>query len=172
MWWKRGGEGVRGRVEDSSKMNIPRVVCGVRFRKPGHLNIHWRSVHAASADAVYPGNIQVHTAAQRTSTQVKQAPLEVQHGGVSKASRAYGCPTCDARFRRGSDRNRHMRMVHAKIRPFQCNWCGNHFGRKSFLEAHILTVHKKLRPFRCQCGAAFGQRSSLTRHARKIHGQV
>lgn len=91
--------------------------------------------------------------------------------GCAKVARAYACPQCDASFRRGSDRNRHMRMVHAKIRPFECALCGNHFGRKSFLEAHVLTVHHKLRPYRCDCGAAFGQRSSLTRHARKIHGR-
>jgi uncharacterized C2H2 Zn-finger protein len=35
----------------------------------------------------------------------------------------------------------------------------------------VLTVHEKRRPFACDhCGAAFGQRSSLTRHAKKIHG--
>lgn len=88
---------------------------------------------------------------------------------ATTTGRNYGCPQCPASFRRGSDRNRHMRMVHAKIRPFECGLCGNHFGRKSFLDAHVLTVHQKLRPFRCDCGAAFGQRSSLTRHARKLH---
>lgn len=173
--------------DESSKMNILCDLCGVRFRKPGHLNMHWRSVHATSSDSIYPGKFQ-HlkeiTPIRRGQQSTISAPLSSNgytnsiDGGVNrkdrdigKSGRAYGCPQCEARFRRGSDRNRHMRMVHAKIRPFECKICGNHFGRKSFLEAHILTVHQKLRPFRCECGAAFGQRSSLTRHTRKIHGR-
>lgn len=184
-------------------MNIPCVICGVRFRKPGHLDMHWRSVHARHhPSSVYEEQRCMSTAPHtlaRSPTYTKKhiIPEYAQHdhddgdthtphklssrcapstsirvaAEISKGSRAYACPQCDASFRRGSDRNRHMRMVHAKIRPFECLLCGNHFGRKSFLEAHVLTVHHKLRPFRCQCGAAFGQRSSLTRHARKIHGR-
>lgn len=164
-----------GSAEDeSNKMNIPCVVCGVRFRKPGHLNMHWRSVHAASADAVYPGRMHARPAAALSpSSSTPRTPCEASNAArISKAkgARPYGCPQCVKRFRRGSDRNRHMRMVHAKIRPFECTQCGSHFGRKSFLEAHISTVHEKQRPFRCDCGAAFGQRSSLTRHSKKIHG--
>lgn len=166
--------------DEMCKMNIPCVVCGVRFRKPGHLNMHWRSVHATSSGAVYSAAMQAEPSGGAHGQRV-MAPLPPASGGrVTKRAgsahsggpgRAYGCPQCEARFRRGSDRNRHMRMVHAKIRPYKCKQCGNHFGRKSFLEAHVLTVHEKLRPFRCECGAAFGQRSSLTRHTRKIHGR-
>lgn len=138
--------------EEICKMNIPCARCGVRFRKPGHLNMHWRSVHGGVPPALRG---------------VRGVGGSVGGGG----GRIYGCPQCEARFRRGSDRNRHMRMVHAKIRPYKCLQCGNQFGRRSFLEAHVLTVHEKRRPFRCDCGAAFGQRSSLTRHIKKIHGK-
>lgn len=211
-------------------MNIPCIVCGVRFRKLGHLNMHWRSVHARrdpntnctnvpkftqqsshsnhppthtnppasprckptlphctnynggsisqkpELDDNYQRSISVDPKLKIVSVRSSvlsqcNAAQSIVNGAVIKPNRAYGCPQCEASFRRGSDRNRHMRMVHAKIRPFECPMCGNHFGRKSFLEAHILTVHHKLRPFRCSCGAAFGQRSSLTRHTRKIHGR-
>lgn len=177
--------------DESSKMNIPCIVCGVRFRKPGHLNMHWRSVHATSSDSVYPGKMHVRSLgmaaagsgvtrsrvmAPSVDSSDSYAAAGPSTGRVKKSTkstegRAYECPQCDARFRRGSDRNRHIRMVHSRERPFECKQCGNLFGRKSFLEAHILTVHEKRRPFRCECGAAFGQRSSLTRHARKIHGK-
>eukprot|EP00178_Gracilaria_changii_P027664 TRINITY_DN901_c0_g1_i1.p1 TRINITY_DN901_c0_g1~~TRINITY_DN901_c0_g1_i1.p1 ORF type:complete len:330 (-),score=72.43 TRINITY_DN901_c0_g1_i1:1675-2664(-) len=157
------------------KMNIPCEVCGVLFRKPGHLNMHWRSVHATSAaDGALPPRVRpsrLMSSLSSTSSAGASSTTSSRSARSGKAGRAYGCPQCDAWFKRGSDRNRHMRMVHAKIRPFECKLCGNHFGRKSFLEAHILTVHQKLRPFRCECGAAFGQRSSLTRHARKIHNK-
>jgi uncharacterized C2H2 Zn-finger protein len=186
---------------DASQMNIPCVLCGVRFRKPGHLNMHWRSVHASYTDTAYPGSFAFEQSTQEpslgraaaTSTARSRAPAAPRspspsHSGapsfsavattcvgpsvaISKPGHAYGCPQCSACFRRGSDRNRHLRMVHERRRPFGCVQCPKQFGRKSFLEAHVLTVHEKRRPFGCdQCGAAFGQRSSLTRHARKIHG--
>lgn len=165
--------------DESSKMNIPCVVCGVRFRKPGHLNMHWRSVHATSSDSAYPGKMHVRTLAGSShrpfcDDRFRNRDVVASSGRISKTRgvRPYACPQCASRFRRGSDRNRHMRMVHDKIRPFECKKCGSHFGRKSFLEAHISTVHEKQRPFRCDCGAAFGQRSSLTRHAKKIHGRT
>jgi uncharacterized C2H2 Zn-finger protein len=186
---------------DASQMNIPCVLCGVRFRKPGHLNMHWRSVHASYTDAAYPGSFAFEQPTQApslgraaaSSATRSRAPVvprspSPSHSGspsfsaaattsagpsvaISKPGHAYGCPQCSACFRRGSDRNRHLRMVHERRRPFGCAQCPKQFGRKSFLEAHVLTVHEKRRPFGCdQCGAAFGQRSSLTRHARKIHG--
>lgn len=133
----------------STDSDLACTICQVRFKKQGHLNMHWRHVHS---NAGFPS---------------AETVARMHRMGVRK----YACPTCDAWFKRGSDRNRHMRMVHAKIKPFECGVCGNCFGRKSFLEAHILTVHQKMRPYRCDCGATFGQRSSLTRHARKIHGK-
>lgn len=143
-------------------MNIPCLLCGVRFRKPGHLNMHFRSLHASSAPPPAGG----------VMTQ-KRKVAGSDGLGVSKAGHAYGCPQCAARFRRGSDRNRHIRMVHEKRRPFQCARCPKSFGRNCFLQAHEATVHDKVRGFGCgECGAAFGQRSSLTRHARVIHNAV
>jgi uncharacterized C2H2 Zn-finger protein len=177
-----------------NQMNIPCLLCGVRFRKPGHLNMHWRSVHATDVNSSYPGSYAsdmvpardaddlsiaagcpkgmerriTHRSTAATTTALAVAD---SRGRITRTNHAYGCPQCDARFRRGSDRNRHMRMVHERRRPFACDRCPKQFGRKSFLQAHVLTVHEKRRPFACDhCGAAFGQRSSLTRHAKKIHG--
>jgi uncharacterized C2H2 Zn-finger protein len=178
-------------ADPECQMNIPCLLCGVRFRKPGHLNMHWRSVHAPPVNASYPGNYASDTAHRRgadmremiaqSDRQERPVPHEQPsvtirlpvaefNRRIARSNHAYGCPQCDARFRRGSDRNRHMRMVHERRRPFACERCPKQFGRKSFLQAHVLTVHEKRRPFACEdCGAAFGQRSSLTRHAKKIH---
>lgn len=179
---ENGGE----QCEGPNLMNIVRThrkewvmpfqcqLCRISFRKVGHLNMHWRSVHPT---------LQLPEASHNTGllNASASAPPSTDSGGSSvstsenysrtaQGERPYNCPQCPASFRRGSDRNRHMRMVHARVRPHACPTCAKRFGRRTFMEAHLKTVHQKARPYKCFCGSVFGQRSSLTRHARRIHG--
>lgn len=94
-------------------------------------------------------------------------------GGAASASSGapqYDCPQCEATFRRRSDRNRHVRVVHEKQRPFACPTCQNRFGEKSNMLKHVRMVHENIRHFRCpHCDAAFGQRGNCDAHVRAVH---
>lgn len=82
----------------------------------------------------------------------------------------FACPQCDATFRRRSDMNRHIRVVHEKRRPFECPKCNNKFGEKSNMIKHVRMVHENIRTFKCKyCDAAFGQRGNCDAHVRAVH---
>lgn len=90
-------------------------------------------------------------------------------GGAPGAPQ-YDCPQCEATFRRRSDMNRHVRVVHEKQRPFACPTCQNRFGEKSNMLKHVRMVHQNIRHFRCpHCQAAFGQRGNCEAHIRAVH---
>lgn len=83
---------------------------------------------------------------------------------------AFACEFCPSRFRRKSDRNRHVRVVHQKQRPFVCDRCQAAFGEKSNMIKHIRMVHENVRLFRCpHCSAKFGQRGNCDAHIRAVH---
>lgn len=42
----------------------------------------------------------------------------------------FECERCSQKFRRKSDKNRHVRVVHDKSRPFMCPLCSKTFGEK------------------------------------------
>lgn len=51
-------------------------------------------------------------------------------GTSSDREQLFACELCDSKFRRKSDKNRHVRVVHEKSRPFVCPVCEKTFGEK------------------------------------------
>lgn len=51
-------------------------------------------------------------------------------GPVSDREQFFECEQCNSKFRRKSDKNRHVRVVHEKSRPFVCPMCEKTFGEK------------------------------------------
>ena len=51
------------------------------------------------------------------------------------------CPICGRILRGSNKRNlqRHINLVHLKLKPYHCKYCGRSFGLKAYLKAHILT---------------------------------
>eukprot|EP00178_Gracilaria_changii_P007806 TRINITY_DN24345_c0_g1_i1.p1 TRINITY_DN24345_c0_g1~~TRINITY_DN24345_c0_g1_i1.p1 ORF type:complete len:611 (-),score=90.28 TRINITY_DN24345_c0_g1_i1:213-1916(-) len=95
--------------------------------------------------------------------------------GMSASSAAeakFSCELCSAKFRRKSDKNRHVRVVHEKSRPFQCPVCEKTFGEKSNMLKHRTSVHDDVRTFRCPyCDESFAQRGLCDTHVRNVHGK-
>lgn len=88
----------------------------------------------------------------------------------TQSSGQYSCHLCEANFKRRSDMNRHVRVVHEKQRPFQCPQCLQRFGEKSNMQKHVRMVHQNIRGFHCNhCGAKFGQRGNCEAHVRAVH---
>ena len=54
----------------------------------------------------------------------------------------------------------------------KCHICNKQFPRKSQVQRHIDIVHKKLRPYKCNdCDAAFDRIAYLRNHQNKAHGK-
>lgn len=83
----------------------------------------------------------------------------IQRGGVStrgKRGRRLGtsherdhwfqCEQCTNKFKRKSDKNRHVRVVHEKSRPFMCPLCSKTFGEKFVFYALSTSVSEDSRP--------------------------
>ena len=114
------------------------------------------------------------------------------HTGVKQ----FRCDTCKYYFRRKSNLNRHMRMVHCKCHvcfeqftrytelakhireahrekkntELKCNVCSKQFTRKDILERHIM-VHTREKPNQCEvCGKFFRGIIDLKRHVKR-HGE-
>lgn len=59
-------------------------------------------------------------------------------GGVSaEREQFFECEFCNSKFRRKSDKNRHVRVVHEKSRPFVCPICEKTFGEKYVARRHF-----------------------------------
>lgn len=61
-----------------------------------------------------------------------------RRGGVSaEREQFFECEFCNSKFRRKSDKNRHVRVVHEKSRPFVCPICEKTFGEKYVTGRHL-----------------------------------
>ncbi|KAK6635370.1 hypothetical protein RUM44_000621 [Polyplax serrata] len=80
------------------------------------------------------------------------------------------CHTCGKQYRRQSVLDRHIKVVHQKIRLGNpsCSYCNKIFSSSQSLEDHYRT-HTGERPFICEvCGKDFRARPNLVAH-KKIH---
>lgn len=76
------------------------------------------------------------------------------------------CYTCHKGFSRNDTLNKHLSIVHLKMRDHQCEHCGKKFGEKGHLTQHIHEQHSATPPaFTCDvCGHEFNKKGNLTRH--------
>jgi len=51
------------------------------------------------------------------------------------------CPICGRILRGSNKRNlqRHINLIHLKLKPYNCKYCGRSFGLNAYLKAHVLT---------------------------------
>ncbi|XP_057700023.1 early growth response protein 2b [Corythoichthys intestinalis] len=79
----------------------------------------------------------------------------------------FTCPmeSCDRRFSRSDELNRHIR-IHTGHKPFQCRICLRSFSRSDHLTTHTRT-HTGEKPFSCDvCGKRFARSDERKRHGR------
>lgn len=64
-----------------------------------------------------------------------------QHLKTHLGSKPHGCELCPARFTRRGDVERHIRIVHKKVKPFKCHKCPRAFGDKKNLRFVVHTQY-------------------------------
>lgn len=87
------------------------------------------------------------------------------HGPAKE--KPFACPmeSCDRRFSRSDELNRHIR-IHTGHKPFQCRICLRSFSRSDHLTTHTRT-HTGEKPFSCDvCGKRFARSDERKRHGR------
>uniref|UniRef100_A0A673AEN1 C2H2-type domain-containing protein n=1 Tax=Sphaeramia orbicularis TaxID=375764 RepID=A0A673AEN1_9TELE len=85
------------------------------------------------------------------------------HGPAKE--KPFTCPmeSCDRRFSRSDELNRHIR-IHTGHKPFQCRICLRSFSRSDHLTTHTRT-HTGEKPFSCDvCGKRFARSDERKRH--------
>jgi len=85
--------------------------------------------------------------------------------------RTHVCTECPARFDRKGNLQRHIRLVHLRLRPFACDTCGKTFQLKQHLQFHVTSRrHEMVPPFVCtDCGKSFQNRRGYNRHMKSGH---
>jgi KRAB domain-containing zinc finger protein len=83
------------------------------------------------------------------------------------------CSDCKRRFIRGSALNKHIRVVHKRLRDYICDICAKAFSESRDLKAHRQQFHMQQREFQCdKCGRKFGENKKLVRHVRARHPEM
>ncbi|KAA0722081.1 Early growth response protein 1 [Triplophysa tibetana] len=106
---------------------------------------------------------QTYTRAQKPN-RARKSPASST--GPAK-EKPFSCPmeTCDRRFSRSDELNRHIR-IHTGHKPFQCRICLRSFSRSDHLTTHTRT-HTGEKPFSCDvCGKRFARSDERKRHGR------
>ncbi|CAG11507.1 unnamed protein product, partial [Tetraodon nigroviridis] len=98
------------------------------------------------------------------SPRARKTPA-ASHGTAKE--KPFACPmeSCDRRFSRSDELNRHIR-IHTGHKPFQCRICLRSFSRSDHLTTHTRT-HTGEKPFSCDvCGKRFARSDERKRHGR------
>lgn len=83
----------------------------------------------------------------------------------------YPCELCDMIFSRHTNRQRHIRIVHRKLKPYPCPHCEKSFGKSGTRKLHIMR-HTGERPQVCRiCQKGFIQVTTLRKHM-QTHDKV
>ncbi len=102
----------------------------------------------------------------------KKQSVQKHVDSVHKQLRPYLCTVCGKCFAVKWNLTEHLRF-HEENKSFSCYLCDKQFYKKQHVNKHIDMVHKKLRPYCCTlCGTSFVDRSGYFRHVRRIHKSV
>uniref|UniRef100_A0A8C6UE45 C2H2-type domain-containing protein n=1 Tax=Neogobius melanostomus TaxID=47308 RepID=A0A8C6UE45_9GOBI len=107
---------------------------------------------------------QSYTTRTTKAPRARKAP-STSHGPAKE--KPFTCPmeSCDRRFSRSDELNRHIR-IHTGHKPFQCRICLRSFSRSDHLTTHTRT-HTGEKPFSCDvCGKRFARSDERKRHGR------
>ena len=91
----------------------------------------------------------------------------------SKCRDRFPCDKCDYKFPYKSALQRHINMVHDKIKDFECDKCKYKFSTNSDLQRHINMVHDKIKDFACdKCKHRCSDNGNLQRHIKAVHDKI
>ena len=60
----------------------------------------------------------------------------------------HACEICYSKFWKKSNKERHVRAVHEKLKLFPCDRCDKSFSEKGHFKEHVETVHEGIKRFK------------------------
>lgn len=79
------------------------------------------------------------------------------------------CDICNIQLSTYASLKNHKKTIHDKIKAFACTKCPKKFSAKHTLEFHLNT-HSGIKPYGCKwCSFKASDRSSISKHQKKIH---
>ena len=77
------------------------------------------------------------------------------------------CPICNEKR---TNIQRHIKLVHEKVKPYVCNICGKACSLEYNLEEHIRLCHSKVKLYKCRyCELVFGTPGNRISHEECKH---
>ncbi|XP_066925806.1 zinc finger protein OZF-like [Clytia hemisphaerica] len=111
-----------------------------------------------------------HTNQETSSSHESSVTVEIEPSSISQMQKPNKkdrclCEKCPKTFASKYHLQRHIKVVHDKVKEFECKECGKYFALKSDLRRHTQSVHEGLKSFQCvECGMAFGRTHHLKKH--------
>jgi hypothetical protein len=85
----------------------------------------------------------------------------------------FKCPHCPYRCSYNSYLQRHIKMVHDKIKDLKCSICDYMTCKNSNLKHHIKAIHDKIKDFECViCPYKCSQNITLQQHIKQVHDKI
>lgn len=104
---------------------------------------------------------------QKLSKNDKTQPNEIQ-----KIKKKVSCPICQNTFATKTNLNKHIRVIHQKIKNFQCDICQKRLSTNAHLVQHVNSTHKKIK-YNCpKCNKVFSSKSALKHHIENLHNKI
>jgi len=86
--------------------------------------------------------------------------------------KTFNCELCEYACSTNGRMNRHIKMVHDKIKDIECNQCEYTCSTNSDLKQHIKRVHDKIKDIKCnQCEYKCFRNGDLKKHIKAVHDQ-
>lgn len=131
-----------------------------------HTRKHWDIV----LNPVSQRLVQESNCRKETENCSPESRILVQGKEGSSREAAHTCSYCNRMFGQASNLNKHIRVVHWKLRPFSCMTCSKTFAQRSVARNHFRSVHLGERPFLCAlCEKQFSDKSNLKKHVKLVH---
>jgi len=131
------------------------ALCPSMFSQKSHLTTHVDSVHLKKKN---------YFCDKCDYASTRKGTLEKHIQAVHDKIKPFTCEVCSQKFNQKVHMNAHYDAIHLK-RKLQCPDCDYAASREGALDKHIMVVHEKIKSFFCDvCGLAFGQKSHLNNH--------
>jgi len=152
-----------------SKTEYTCQICNKSFSHNSNLKRHHHNLHRQKLSASCPTCGKVFSRADYVAQHIKTVHETPSNASLSDTQ----CNLCHKKFSQKCTRDRHIRAVHWKVKPFVCKFCGMKTAYINDLIKHAANKHLDRSRYECAvCGFKEWNASVLKNHIKAQHGGV
>ena len=130
--------------------------CKFKAKLSFALKLHIRDKHCEKTNEIHPYVENLTTSATKR-----------------KKIAANKCPKCEYQSTRKCKLQRHIKVVHDKIKDHHCKVCEYKARDICRLQRHVESVHVRTKSHKCpKCDFAAARKDNLTQHIRAVHDKI